>query len=120
VNACRLFLPALLLSGTCLAATDLTFTASLDRQTAGLGDRVTATYEAVLPEGSKVEIETLVSPLLGAPGNGPVLDFPVKPSEKIEKIPSGLRYRLEVPFVPFQTGTIPIPAPKLVFVLPGG
>lgn len=111
---------SLALAGTVLAAPDLTFTASLDRSAAALGDRVTATYEAVLPEGSRIEVETLVSPLLGEPGSGPVLDFPSLPVIKQEKAPSGLRSRVEVSFVPFQAGTIPVPAPKLVVVLPSG
>ncbi|MCG3192023.1 MAG: hypothetical protein DIJKHBIC_01257 [Thermoanaerobaculia bacterium] len=110
----------LALAAAALAEDPATFTASLDRTSAELGDHVTATYEAVLPEGSRIEVEALVSPLLGEPGGGPVLDFPAQPRIRTEKTKSGLRSKVEVSFVPFQTGAIPVPAPKLVVVLPSG
>lgn len=95
-------------------------TASLDRSSAPLGDRVVATYEARVPVGDSIELEALVTPRLPAPPaplDGAVLEFEEPELAFSEGGGQDARsFRLVVPFAAFASGEVPVPSPRLVYV----
>lgn len=94
--------------------------ASLDRPSAGVGDRVVATWEADVPVGDAIELDALVTPKLPsppAPSDGPVLEFgPPRLTHEPGGGKSSQRFTLLVPFTPFVAGEVPVPGPRLVYV----
>lgn len=96
---------------------------SLDRKEAALGDRVVATYTARVPKGSRLVLETLVSPARpeDAPeGSGPVLEFEAPPAPSVTEEGGELLVTQRVPFAPFVPGEVSLPGPAFALVAPDG
>lgn len=99
-------------------------TATADRTTAAVGERVTVEYAARIPEGAKLRLATLVAPPRpeGQPATtGFVLDFePLEPM-RVEKAGGGLvTARQAVRLAAFVPGETRIPGPVLEYEAPDG
>lgn len=99
-------------------------TATADRTTAAVGERVTVEYAARLPEGASLRLTTLVSPARpeGQPATtGFVLDFePVEPP-RVEKPAGGLvTARQSIRVSAFVPGETRIPGPVFEYTAPDG
>ena len=121
-------------SGSAAAASATVFEVSLDRAEVALGDRVTVTYTTRIPEGTRIEVEALVSPKVGegeGSAPGPVFEFDTpgasgasSGAETKEKGPGGhdglVPWKRSFSFLPLVAGDLPVPGPRLVLVSPTG
>lgn len=104
-----------------LLAAPVVFEVAVDRTEVSVGDRVTVTYSARIPAGSKLGIDALVTPEPPEgerPPGGSVLEFdlPLPPvvATKIEGDGS-LLWKQTVTFIPFMAGTVVVPGPHFTF-----
>lgn len=113
----------MILAGLLLAIVPPPVSAALDRTDVALGERVVATYTLRAPKGSRLLVETLVTPKPPAdapPGCGPVLDFarPAPPETRSVEGEELLTQRIA--FNVFATGTVAVPGPGLTLMTPDG
>jgi hypothetical protein len=102
------------------SSSTLTFSATVDRASVALGDRVTVTYAARIPAGATLTLDALVSPAPeeGArPPGGAVLEFenPAPPDMKKSKTGDFFEWSQSVAFFPFVAGAITVPGPRYSF-----
>lgn len=113
MKAALLLLPVL--------AAPVVFDVAPDRTEVFVGDRVTVTYSARIPAGSKLTLDALVTPEPpeGArPPGGAVLEFdPPKPPviEREKEKDGGVLWRQTIAFQPFMAGTVVVPGPHFTF-----
>lgn len=103
------------------------FDAAVDRPSAAIGDKVVVTWSARLPEGSRVELEALVSPKLESPAgsqggeDGLAVEYGTPSPEKVEKKGDGtVLWSRSVSFAPMVAGSWQLPGPHLAVVSPSG
>jgi hypothetical protein len=94
--------------------------ATADRASVSLGDRVVVTYAARIPAGAILTLDALVTPAPeeGArPPGGAVLEFenPAPPVVKKSKTGDFFEWSQSVAFFPFAAGTISVPGPHYSF-----
>ena len=99
-------------------------TATADRTTAAVGERVTVEYAARIPEGARLRLAALVAPSRpeGQPATaGFVLDFEPLEALRLEKAAGGLvSARQTVRLAAFVPGETRIPGPVLEYEAPDG
>ncbi|MCM3875638.1 MAG: hypothetical protein NEA02_04390 [Thermoanaerobaculia bacterium] len=97
-----------------------TFSATVDRASVSLGDRVVVTYSARIPAGSTLTLDALVTPAPaeGArPPGGAVLEFesPAAPTLTKSKTGDSFEWSQTVALFPFSAGTVSVPGPHYTF-----
>lgn len=99
-------------------------TATADRTSAAVGERVTVEYAARIPAGARLRLATLVAPTRpeGQPATaGFVLDFEPLEPQRVEKAGGGLvTVRQSVRLAAFVPGETRVPGPVLEYVAPDG
>lgn len=101
-------------------------TATADRTTVAVGERVTLVYAARVPEGAKLKLTTLVSPARPEGQSataGLVLDFEPVEAPAVEKERNGsglLDVRQSVKLAAFVAGETVVPGPVFAYEAPDG
>ena len=98
----------------------LTFSATVDRASVALGDRVVVTYAARIPAGATLTLDALVTPAPEGgtrPPGGAVLEFenPAPPVVKKSKTGDLFEWSQSVALFPFAAGAITVPGPHYTF-----
>ncbi len=98
----------------------LPFSATVDRASVALGDRVVVTYAARIPAGASLTLDTLVTPAPEEgrrPPGGAVLDFenPAPPVVNKSKTGDFFEWSQSVALFPFAAGTVQVPGPHYTF-----
>ena len=96
------------------------FSATADRTSVSLGDRVVVTYAARIPAGATLALDALVTPAPeeGArPPGGAVLEFenPAAPTLTKSKTGDFFEWSQSVALFPFAAGAITVPGPHYTF-----
>lgn len=96
------------------------FSATADRSSVAVGDRVVVTYAARLPAGATLTLDALVTPAPaeGArPPGGAVLEFENPSPPTVAKSATGdfFEWKQAVALFPFQAGTVRVPGPHYSF-----
>lgn len=113
MKAALLLLPVL--------AAPVVFDVAPDRTEVFVGDRVTVTYSARIPAGSKLTLDALVTPEPPEgerPPGGAALEFdrPAPPViEREKEKDGGVLWRQTIAFQPFMAGTVVVPGPHFTF-----
>jgi hypothetical protein len=102
------------------ASSQIVFGVTVDRTEVFVGDRVTVTYSARIPAGSKLTLDALVTPEPPdgeRPPAGAVLEFDRPAAPVVEKMPdpSLVLWKQTVSFLPFLPGTVVVPGPHFTF-----
>ena len=97
-------------------AAPVIFEVAVDRTEVSVGDRVTVTYSARIPAGSKLTLDALVTPEPPEgrrPPGGAVLEFDPPATPVVQKTaePSLTLWKQTVTFLPFLAGTVVVPGP---------
>lgn len=101
-------------------------TATADRTTVAVGERVTVVYSSRIPEGARLKLTTLVAPARPAgqsATSGFVLDFEPVGAPAVEKGKGGsglLDVRQTVKLAAFVAGETVVPGPVFVYEAPDG
>jgi hypothetical protein len=96
------------------------FSATVDRASVALGDRVVVTYAARIPAGATLALDALVTPApeegMRPPG-GAVLEFenPATPTLTKSKAGDFFEWSQSVALFPFAAGAITVPGPHYTF-----
>jgi len=102
-----------------LVAAPVVFDAAVDRTEVALGDRVTVTYSARIPAGSKLTLDALVTPEPPEgqrPPGGTVLEFDAPAPPLLEKQTDGATlWKQTVTLLPFLPGAVVVPGPHVRF-----
>jgi hypothetical protein len=98
----------------------LQFSATADKTSVSLGDRVVVTYTARIPAGATLTLDALVTPAPaeGArPPGGTVLEFENPATPTLTKSGTGgfFEWSQSVALFPFAAGTVRLPAPHYTF-----
>jgi len=98
----------------------LALTATADKTSVSIGDRVVVTYTAKLPAGATLTLDSLVTPAPeeGArPPGGAILEFEAPSAPTVTKSTAGdfLEWKQAVALFPFQAGTVQVPGPHYTF-----
>ncbi len=101
------------------------FSATADKTSVSLGDRVVVTYSARIPAGATLTLDALVTPAAeeGArPPGGAVLEFenPAPPVVKKSKDGDFFEWSQTIGLFPFAAGEIAVPGPHYLFEEPSG
>ena len=96
------------------------FSATVDRASVSLGDRVVVTYSARLPAGATLALDALVTPAPEEgkrPPGGAILEFesPAAPTVKKSKTGDFFEWSQSVALFPFAAGTVAVPGPHYTF-----
>ncbi len=96
------------------------FSATVDRTSVSIGDRVVVTYSARIPARSSLMLEALVTPAPeeGArPPGGAILEFenPAPPTVTKSKTGDFFEWSQSVALFPFAAGTVLVPGPHYTF-----
>ena len=96
------------------------FSATVDRTSVSIGDRVVVTYAARIPAGATLTLDTLVTPAPeeGArPPGGAILEFENPPPPTVTKSKTGdfFEWSQSVALFPFAAGTVLVPGPHYTF-----
>ena len=102
------------------SSSSFSFSATADRTSVSLGDRVVVTYAARIPAGATLALDALVTPAAeeGArPPGGAVLEFenPAPPVVKKSKDGDFFEWSQSVALFPFAAGTVRVPGPHYTF-----
>ncbi len=92
------------------------FSATADKTSVSIGDRVVVTYTARIPAGSSLVLESLVTPAPEEgtrPPGGAILEFEAPSPARVTKSKAGdfLEWSQPVALFPFATGTVRVPGP---------
>lgn len=98
----------------------LSFSATADRTSVSVGDRVLVTYTAKLPPGATLTLDSLVTPAPvdgERPAGGSVLEFENPAPPTLAKSPTGnlFEWSQTVALFPFAAGTVRVPGPHYTF-----
>ena len=96
------------------------FSATVDRASVSLGDRVVVTYAARIPAGASLTLDALVTPAPeeGArPPGGAILEFenPATPTLTKSKTGDFFEWSQTIALFPFAAGAISVPGPHFTF-----
>jgi len=99
------------------------FSATVDRASVSLGDRVVVTYAAKLPAGATLTLDALVTPAPGEgarPPGGAVLEFETPAPPVLTKSKTGdfFEWSQTVALFPFAAGAVAVPGPHYTFEEP--
>lgn len=102
------------------SSSPLTFSATADRASVSLGDRVVVTYAARIPAGATLTLDALVTPAPeeGArPPGGAVLEFENPATSTLTRSRTGdfFEWSQSVALFPFAAGTVQVPGPHYIF-----
>jgi hypothetical protein len=102
------------------SSSSLSLTATADRTSVSVGDRVVVTYTAKLPAGATLTLDALVTPAPneGArPSGGAVLEFenPAPPKVAKSKTGNSFDWSQRVELFPFAAGAVSVPGPHYTF-----
>ncbi len=102
------------------SSSTLAFSATVDRASVALGDRVVITYAARIPAGATLTLDALVTPAPEGgkrPPGGAVLEFenPAPPVVNKSKTGDFFEWSQSVALFPFAAGTVQVPGPHYAF-----
>jgi hypothetical protein len=102
------------------SSSSLSFSATVDRASVALGDRVVVTYAARIPAGATLTLDALVTPAPEAgkrPPGGAVLEYenPAPPAVKKSNTGDFFEWSQSVALFPFAAGAITVPGPHYTF-----
>ena len=102
------------------SSSSLSFSATVDRASVALGDRVVITYAARIPAGATLTLDALVTPAPEEgrrPPGGAVLEFenPAPPVVNKSKTGDFFEWSQSVALFPFAAGAFTVPGPHYTF-----